>query len=371
MTGILHRRRARWLVPLGVAAAIGVGVIGRPIVAGAAPSLPERTAAQLLAAVSSTGSEPFSGTVVETASLGLPSLPQVAGSGPTSLTSLVAGSHTARIWYDGPERVRFALLGSLAETDVVRNQNDLWVWDSSRNQVQHMSLPNDAGSGRQAPSSIASALPATPTDAAAQALAAVDPTTKVTVDGTARVAGRAAYELVLAPRDSRSLVAQVRIAVDAKTSLPLRVRVYAKNVASPAFETGFTSVSMSRPAAAEFRFTTPPGATVTDSTSSGPSRADSNAPHDTPSVVGKGWTSVAVLRGVSLNDLLGAGGQTRALLKDLQQVQGAYGSGSVLQTRLISVLALDDGRLLVGAVPPSVLEEAALAPEAAAATTGK
>ena len=363
MAGTLQRR-ARWLVPAGVVAAVGVAVVGRPIFAGASPGLPERTPAQVLAAVTSAGAQPFSGTVVETASLGLPSLPQLAGEGPTSLTSLVSGSHTARVWYDGPERVRFALLGPLAETDVVRKGTDLWIWESSRNQVQHVRLPADQSTD---PRPIASLLPSTPADAAARALAAVDPSTRVTVDGTARVAGRSAYELVLAPRDTRSLVSQVRIAVDAKTSLPLRVQVYAKGSASPAFETGFTSVSMSKPSAAEFSFSTPPGATVKQSDRSDiPSRSGTRAPSEEPTVVGKGWTSVVVLKGASLDQLVG-GGPAGGLLRSLQSVHGAYGTGRVLQTKLVSVLALDDGRVLVGAVAPSVLEEAAASPEAAVA----
>ena len=109
-----------------------MAVVGRPIFADASPGLPERTPAQVLGRSRLAGAQPFSGTVVETASLGLPSLPQIAGEGPTSLTSLVSGSHTARVWYDGPERVRFALLGPLAETDVVRSATDLWIWESTQ-----------------------------------------------------------------------------------------------------------------------------------------------------------------------------------------------------------------------------------------------
>jgi outer membrane lipoprotein-sorting protein len=293
---------------------------------------------------------------VETASLGLPSLPDLGSGGSTSLTTLVAGSHTARVWYDGPERARFALLGSLAETDVVRNGRDLWIWDSSQDQVQQVRLPADAVAEATKP--VASEVPTTPAAAAAEALAAVDPSTKVTVDGTARVAGRSAYELVLEPRDTRSLVAQVRIAVDGKTSVPLRVQVYAKGYDSPAFETGFTSVSMSTPSAAEFTFTTPPGATVKQASPDKVTDPGEKAPTDEPTVVGKGWTTVVVLHGVSLDQALG-GGQLGALTKSLEHVQGSYGSGRVLQTRLLSILALDDGRLLVGAVAPSVLEAAA------------
>jgi outer membrane lipoprotein-sorting protein len=363
---MLQRRRVRWLVPAAAVAAVGIAVVGRPIFAGASPGLPERTPAQVLAAVTSAGSQPFSGTIVETASLGLPSLPQLAGEGPTSLTSLVSGSHTARVWYDGPERVRFALLGPLAETDVVRNGTDLWMWESSRNQVQHTTLPADSAHKPSESKPIASLLPSTPADVAARALAAVDPTTRVTVDGTARVAGRSAYELVLAPRDTRSLVGQVRIAVDAKTSLPLRVQVFAKGGTSPAFESGFTSVSMSKPSAAEFSFSTPPGATVKQSDPSGlRSRPETRAPSQDPIVVGKGWTSVVVLRGTASDQV--AGGPVGALLQSLRPVHGAYGDGRVLQTKLVSVLALDDGRVLIGAVTPSVLEEAAASPEAAGA----
>ena len=50
---------------------------------------------------------------------------------------------------------------------------------------------------------------------AEQALAAIDPSTAVSLDGTATVAGRDAHELVLEPRDVDSLVGSVRIAVDA------------------------------------------------------------------------------------------------------------------------------------------------------------
>ena len=63
--------------------------------------------------------------------------------------------------------------------------------------------------------------------AAAQAIAAITPTTKVSVDDTARVAGRPVYQLVLEPKDTRSLIGKVTIAVDSETSVPLRVQVYA------------------------------------------------------------------------------------------------------------------------------------------------
>ena len=91
-------RRGRWAVPAGAVAVVAaVATISAITVAQAAPSLPDRTPAQLLAAVAGdhTAPPPLTGTVVETASLGIPQLP--GNENPTSLTSLFAGSHTLKV----------------------------------------------------------------------------------------------------------------------------------------------------------------------------------------------------------------------------------------------------------------------------------
>jgi hypothetical protein len=43
------------------------------------------------------------------------------------------------------------------------------------------------------------------------------------------------------------------------------------------------------------------------------------------------------------------------LMRSATQVRGAWGSGRLLHTSLISMLITNDGRVLVGAVAPSVL----------------
>ena len=48
----------------------------------------------------------------------------------------------------------------------------------------------------------------------------------------------------------------------------------------------------------------------------------------------------------------------------LPRVDGEWGSGRLLTSRLFSALLTDDGRLLVGAVEPGLLEQAALDPRA-------
>src|SRR5215471_20733333 len=92
-------RKARWAVP-GAAVIVAGGVIAASAitVAQASPALPPKTPAQLLADVASNHkAPPLTGTVVETTSLGLPALPQVDN--PTSLASLLTGSHTVRVYF--------------------------------------------------------------------------------------------------------------------------------------------------------------------------------------------------------------------------------------------------------------------------------
>ena len=72
----------------------------------------------------------------------------------------------------------------------------------------------------------------------------------------------------------------------------------------------------------------------------------------------KGWTAVLVVPEVTL-PAPDEEGVLDALLGDASTVSGPYGSGRLLETELLSVLLLDDGRLLAGAVEPDVLTEVA------------
>jgi outer membrane lipoprotein-sorting protein len=374
MGRILDRPALRWTVPAAVAA-LTVGVIGgwQALVADASPTLPPRTAAQLLVDLQTARVDAFSGTVVHKADLGLPALPLPAGQGSADLASLVSGTHTLRVWYAGPHRQRLALLGTLGETDFVHNGRDLWTWSSRDNTATHRVLPPELAAA-PTPQSLASALPVSPREAADRALAAIDPTTKVSTDGTAQVAGRAAYELVLVPRDPASRVASVRLAVDARERIPLRVRVFARGSADPVYEVGFTRISFTMPSHAQFRFTPPPGAKVSrvaSEQSGGIAPAPSDAAHKLsaaserpgpkahassdastqPRVVGRGWGAVLVgpaARGDVPGELAG-------VFESLPRVSGSWGSGRLLTSKLFSALLTDDGRLLVGAVDPDRL----------------
>jgi outer membrane lipoprotein-sorting protein len=331
----------------------GAGPLVTSLTATARGTLPARTAAQLLVDVQHARVDGLSGTIVQTADLGFPALPSVGGrgGGSASFSSLVSGSHTMRLWYAGPDHVRLALLGQLGESDLVRNGSDVWSWSSADNSATHYTVPTGGESSTPTPPTG----PSTPQQAAEAALKAIDPTTKVTTERVATVAGRDAYQLVLQPRDARSLIGSVRIAIDGATHIPTRVQVFARGATSPAFETGFTSFSTSTPDASVFGFTPPPGATVKQGSdpmahAPGHHRASGGG---APKVVGTGWTSVAILHAGSASS--GQGNGLASVLKALPTVSGSWGQGHLLQSALVSALLTDDGRLVVGAVAPKQL----------------
>ena len=374
MSQLAHlSRRARWAVPAGAVVVVGGVLAGSVIsVAQASPSLPAKTPAQLLAALASRpATPPLTGTVVETSSLGLPSLPGT--SDPTSIASLLTGSHTIRVWYADPKHFRVAVPQNMSESDIIRNGGNAWVWESARNTVTHEVIPAHVKDAQGKKAKQKAEPPLTPQQAANQILAKVGPTTTVRVDSNVTVAGEAAYQLVLAPKSASSLIGQIRIAVDGSRDVPLRVQVFAKGAKKPSAQIGFTSVSFVKPAAANFAFSPPAGAKVEQQTlGSGPEKGTRTGSGQ-GSVIGQGWLAVADLPSSVLSEATPATGQRpsgsglsgdtnaviSALLKSATRVSGSWGSGRLVKTSLISMLITDNGRVLAGAVTPQVLYAAA------------
>lgn len=383
---------SRWAAPAAAAAVIGAVALTANHVASADPSLPTRSAAQLLVDVQQASLKGLSGTVVQTANLGLPDI-SFGGSGQggsSSLTSLVSGTHTWRVWLAGPQQQRLALVGSLGESDVIRNGRDLWVWSSKDKTATHTMLPAESGLPGAKPGAKATTptnptpeqLPKTPQEAAQLALSAIEPTTSVTTSGASVVAGQQAYDLVLEPKDAASLVASVRISIDAVQHVPLRVQVFSTKTANPVFEVGFTQVDFDKPAARQFAFNAPPGTKVTQSTlgsdagrsattkpatpATPGTKTGSSATGSQPKVIGTGWSAVAVSRmpsaptaGTPATGRRAAAGdiagQLQRVLGLLPKVSGSWGSGRVLQGTLFTVVVTDDGRIAVGAVSPQLV----------------
>ena len=359
-------------MPGGALLATGaiIGGLQLPLAQAAAP-LPAKTPAQLIAWVIKDWQRPsvpaLSGTIVESASLGIPRLPGLQND--RSWLSLLSGDHTINVWIAGPGRFRAEYPGPMSETDIYAEGDTAWLWDSAANTATQFTADRGTGPGGAAP------LVATPEQIARDILSAVGPTTVVSTDPDIVVAGRSAYELVLAPKSSQSTIGSVRIDVDGQNAVPLRVQIFARGADSPKFTTGFTSVTFAMPSPADITFTPPPGAHITrhDKPGSG-TVTPGTAPGDF-GATGSGWLTVVKFSASLLNEATGKSGSTapialdggageqsfalHAALAAARPVHGAWGSGRLLHTSLFNVLISDNGWVYAGAVVPDLLYAAA------------
>lgn len=363
--------RKRW-VPLAVAApaVLIAAAVAVPLSAGAAPTLPEKSAADILASIAGSTNAVYSGAVRQTSSLGLPEITSTGsgGSGDDGLSDtleLLTGSHDLRVFVGGPERSRVQVLDTFAERNVIRDGDDVWTYDSKSNEATHVSLAAQEGSG-----SPDAGTPPTPVDVANRLLAAVDRTSDVAVDDNARVAGRSAYRVTITPRTDATLVGSATVSVDAETGLPLSVEIDARGQNDPAFEVAFTSIDFSAPDAGLFTFSPPAGATV-DEIDPSKHRDGGSSPSDhpeltAPTTTGEGWATIAEIPAAEWAAQLdaseaspdGTGGSSDATGL-LDELTTPVDGGRALETALVSVLLTDDGRVLVGAVPVDALVAAA------------
>src|SRR5665648_194542 len=137
------RPMVRWALPGGLVAVVVATIALGPLVqAGAAGEVPEPDAGVLLADLLGAGPQGLSGTVVTRVDLGLPSLPAgLGGAAEGSWAALLTGDSTLRVWA-GPGGVRVALLGVLAESDLVIGDADAWLWSSPDATVTHLGPAN-------------------------------------------------------------------------------------------------------------------------------------------------------------------------------------------------------------------------------------
>lgn len=197
------------------------------------------------------------------------------------------------------------------------------------------------------------------------------------VDGTAQVAGRDAYRLVVEPKQSGSTVGAVSIAVDSETGMPLKFTLTPSSGGSAVVDVGFTKVSFDRPDASTFDFTPPKGAKVTEDTEQDRGHGDfGTKPERGPKseedlakgldglrMLGEGWNSVATFdtgAGAGLPTEEEVGGDLGGFLGSLgDQVKGDFGKGTVFSTRLVNALVTEDGKVYVGTVTKDALVKAA------------
>lgn len=348
-----------------LAGVVGLGVLAMPAGAGPAPVLPKVSAEELVQSVLTTKSMPaLAGTVTATNNLGLPSVP---GLGQAS-RFLGDGTTNTQVWTDGKGKGRISLPNGTSEETIVYDGATVWDWTSSNNTVHK----ETGGPDKAHPDKPSSGEVATdPAQAAKQIIALISKDSTVKVDGTATVAGRSAYEVVLAPKPTeRTLLREVRIAVDAETKIPLQLSVLANGNAQPVGQIGFSKLEIGTQDPALFTFTPPANAKVVtgDAEKLAQKKPDAAKNLPQPKLVGTGWDTVLVEKLPA--GLLGNGDKT-AKTKDGQtfdpskllgqlgkRVSGPWGAGYQVSTAVGTALLLDDGRVAVGAVPQQVLIDA-------------
>jgi len=346
----MKRRWLKWMPAIAVPVLIASAAVAVPLSANAAVSLPEKTAAQVLALAAGEKVTALSATISQTSSLGLPELP-TAGTDASagSAIELLTGSHTARIFMDGSTKQRVQVLDTMAERDLVRNGSDVWLYDSKKKSAVHSTLTATAAMPLQTEGSIL-----TPDQLASKLLASVDSTTTVSLGSNLLVADRTAYQLVLTPKGGGTLVGSVSIVVDSETGLPLSVDVFARSQDVPAFHVGFSKLDLGTPDASLFAFTPPAGAAVTEQTP----KADAVPPTvpstdaAKPTVSGTGWDAIVAIP---------AGKNTASATSSplFGKLTTAVTGGRLFRTSLVNVLMTEDGRVFVGSVPVTKLQAAA------------
>ncbi|MET8177949.1 DUF2092 domain-containing protein [Streptomyces sp. NPDC005336] len=381
-----RKKVARYAAPAAVAgiAAATIGLV--PALASTGdPDLPKISAEELISKMAASDTQQLSGSVKITTDLGIPSLPGggsiadlgggqggdggASASPDSRLIELASGSHTLRVAADGPDRQRVSIIENAAEYSMIHNGDETWAYDSSSNSVYHATAPKDAkarGDHRQdVPKDLRDA---TPQQIAKKVLASVDDSTEVAVDGTARVAGQDAYQLLIKPKQqSDSTIGAIRIAVDADNGVPLKFTLTPKSGGKAAVDVAFTKVDFGKPTASTFDFTPPKGAKVTEQSARDHGAKDTKDARNALAglkVIGQDWDSVVRLDspGGEAPATRGDSGPDSAsgLLGGLgKKVKGDFGSGTVVSTRLVNALLTDDGKVFVGAVDKDALVKAA------------
>lgn len=332
--------------------AAGLSLLAMPAGAGQPPSLPTIAPETLVEQVLTSKPGAFGGTVQVDNKLGLPAIAEIP--------QLADGKHSARIWTDGNGKLRLALPNGQSEQTIVSDGTTTWSWDSQKNEVtksEHKDSPGQESRHEPAEKSI------DPATAAKEVVGLTKEFSDISVDGTARVANRAAYELVLTPKASeKTLIREVRIAVDAELKMPLRVAVLTNGTAEPVGQVGFSEINVGPQDSKLFEFTPPAGAKVTT-----PEAKEERRDHrpeagleqvlqgENPQIFGSGWDTVVGAR-IPAEAMTQVPAEAQGLVdRFTKKVSGSWGSGKLFNTKVATILIADDGRVAAGAVPEQVL----------------
>lgn len=351
------RPRTKALVAAGSGITVGLaGLALSTLPAGADddPVLPAIGAEQLVTSALAAQPPAFSGVAELHNELGLPAVP-----GTEALDF-----ESVRVFHDGEESARVQVERRSSELTFVKNEDEAWAYDSQEHAAMHLTWDEaDAAAAR----GHAEAELADPSQAAAEIIERLRPTSDIFVDGTARVAGRAAYELVLTPKPSeKTLLREVTVAIDEETRVPLRFDVFANGGSEPVLSLGFVEFEVGAQDADLFEFTPPEGAEVETTGADDVARAageqDAESVEQRTTTVGDGWDTVVI--GEAPADMPSEGSfdgeqDLAGVLEQIgQPVSGEFGSGSHVQIAVGGAIITEDGRIAAGAVPRQVLVDA-------------
>ncbi|GAA3572019.1 sigma-E factor regulatory protein RseB domain-containing protein [Amycolatopsis ultiminotia] len=343
-----------------VGTALGVGglaVVAMPASAGAAPKLPQVSAEDLVQSVMTAKPSAFDGTVHVSNNLGLPNL----GNAIPGASALDVDS--AHVFSDGAGKAKISLAQGASQETIIHDGTSVWDYKSQSNTATKTTVPADVATKQHGLGADQTGDPAT---TAKDLLSKVRESSTVSVDGTATVADRPAYELVLTPKPSeRTLLREIRVAVDSQTRMPLRLSVLSNGTADPALQLAFDQIEFAPQSADLFAFTPPKGAKVTEKTAKADDRGKAvaeQAKQDTK-VVGDGWDTVLTgkLPADALQQKQAQGGEKgsvdpqKLLSRVAKRVSGEWGSGYLFSTKVGTGVLTDDGRFAAGAVPEQVL----------------
>ncbi|HBB38776.1 MAG TPA: hypothetical protein DCZ33_00870 [Candidatus Aquiluna sp.] len=380
----------RWVPSIAVPAVIAVGAIAVPLQANAI-DLPDLSPQQVMVLMQGADVTEFSGTIVKSSNMGLPTLefssmmsedsiaqieekmpaemadfvPAVIESNTlTQAIELISGSHTIRVYVSGQDKLRAQILDPMSQRDLIVSGNEFWVYDAKMATALTGTIDIEADPAKQVEAeqkvmdyadSIALDL-SSPEAIADYLVSMVDETSQIEVGRDHSVAGRSAYQLIISPDSPNSLVASAAVSVDSETGMPLKVEIFSTTQVEAAMTVGFESISFGSVDQGLFSFTPPAGTSVETfdadelmATLDGYEKpegyvSDYEVPAE-PEVLGSDWDSVVHLAALPADipqDLMA----TELFADMLTQVPG----GKVFSTPLVNVLLTDSGEVYMGAV---------------------
>ena len=358
------RPRTKALVAAGSGITVGLaGLAMSALPAGADddPVLPAIGAEELVTSALEARPPAFDGVAELHNELGLPAVP-----GTEALDF-----ESVRVFHDGDEGARVQVERQSSELTFVKNADEAWAYDSQENAAKRLTWDEaDAAAAR----GHAEAELADPSQAAAEIIERLRPTSDIFVDGTARVADRAAYELVLTPKPSeKTLLREITVAIDEETRVPLRFDVYTNGTSDPVLSLGFVDFEVGAQDADLFEFTPPEGAEVgtteADDVAKAAGEHGAGGVEQRTTTVGDGWDTVVIgeapAEGPARGPAEGFEGSVEgeqdltAMLEQIgTPVSGEFGSGFHVQIAVGGAIVTEDGRIAAGAVPQQVLVDA-------------